>query len=484
MMTRNTVVGIFDDRDDAYRAIEALKDSGFRSEDIGITMRDRQESEALVEDTGASAGAGAATGALAGGALGGLAGWLVGIGALAIPGVGPFIAAGPLAAALTGAAIGAAGGGLLGALTGMGVPEDEARWYEGEVHSGGILVTVKADGRYDEARRMLRQYGGREADGEGMTSTATMDRGQMSTRDRDHDSDVPETASGSVVGGSVGAVGGGLVGGPAGAVAGAAIGGPAGAMAGKAAGDDDDMGDRDRYGTRDTDANRGMSGRTRPTEGRHMTEDRETVQLREEQLRARKEMVEAGEVDVRKEVVSEQRTIDVPVTREEVVIERRPIDRVEADRMDVGDIREGETIRVPVREEHVTVEKRPVVTEEVSVGKRQVTENERVSDTVRREEAVIDRTGDVNVGGDWSGVSNNFRTNWQSRYGTSGRTWEQDEPSYRYGWESARDTRYQGRQWNDVESDLGRDWSSRYGKHGAWDEVKDRTREAWDHGRR
>src|SRR5919204_2099044 len=127
MMARNTVVGVFDDRDDAQRAIEALKEAGFRADDIGITMRDRREAETLVEDTGISAGAGAATGALAGGALGGLAGWLVGIGALAIPGVGPIVAAGPLAAALTGAAIGAAGGGLIGALTGMGGPEEEAR---------------------------------------------------------------------------------------------------------------------------------------------------------------------------------------------------------------------------------------------------------------------------------------------------------------------------------------------------------------------
>jgi hypothetical protein len=163
MMARTTVVGVFDDRDNAQRAIEALKDAGFRPDDIGVTMRDRQESRAMAEDTGAAAGAGAATGALAGGVLGGLAGWLVGIGALAIPGIGPIIAAGPLAAAISGAAIGAAGGGLIGALTGMGVPEEEARWYESEVGRGGVLVTVDADGRYDEARRLLRQYGAREA---------------------------------------------------------------------------------------------------------------------------------------------------------------------------------------------------------------------------------------------------------------------------------------------------------------------------------
>jgi uncharacterized protein (TIGR02271 family) len=409
MMTRNTVVGVFDDRDDAQRAIEALKDAGFRSDDIGVTMRDRREAEALVEDTGTHAGAGAATGALAGGALGGLAGWLVGIGALAIPGVGPIIAAGPLAAALGGAAIGAAGGGLIGALTGMGVPEDEAKWYEGEVHRGGTLVTVRADGRYGEARRIMREYDAREAGADtpttGHADAATTGYAGTATMDRGHDRDV-DRVQGS-----------------------------------------------------------------------------DTVQLREEELRANKEMRQTGEVGIRKEVHEEQRTIDVPVTREEVVVERRPVDRRAADRMDVGDVREGETIRVPVREERVTVEKRPVVTEEVSVAKRPVTETERVSDTVRREEAVVDREGDVDVSGDWSRLSGDFRNRWQSRYGTSGRTWEQDEPGYRYGYEMARDPRYKGRQWSEVESDLGRDWGSRYSKYGRWEEMKDRAREAWDYGR-
>jgi hypothetical protein len=162
MLSRDTAVGLFRFSDEAQRPIEALKDARFHSNDIGVTMRDVQAAEALAGETETSAGAGAATGALAGGALGGLAGWLVGVGALAIPGIGPIVAAGPLAAALTGAAVGAAGGGLLGALTGMGIPEDEARWYEEEVGRGGTLVTVRADGRYEEARRILSEYGALE----------------------------------------------------------------------------------------------------------------------------------------------------------------------------------------------------------------------------------------------------------------------------------------------------------------------------------
>jgi hypothetical protein len=173
------MVAVFYERDDAEDAINALKDAGFRAEDIGIIARNRDEAGVLAEDTGTEAAAGAAAGALAGGALGGVAGWLVGLGALAIPGVGPIIAAGPLAAALTGAAIGAAGGGLIGALTGAGVPEEEARWYESEVGRGGWLVTVNAHGRYDEARAILHEYGGRDYE-TGMTTTTYRTWGETS----------------------------------------------------------------------------------------------------------------------------------------------------------------------------------------------------------------------------------------------------------------------------------------------------------------
>ena len=163
MQSRDTVVAVFDDRDDAQDAIRALRDAGFTADDISILARDRDVAGRLADDTGTEMATGAATGALAGGLLGGVAGWLVGIGALAIPGVGPFIAAGPLAAALGGAAIGAAGGGIIGALTGMGIPEDEAKYYDTEFRHGGIVVTAQARGRYDEAHAIMREYGGRDS---------------------------------------------------------------------------------------------------------------------------------------------------------------------------------------------------------------------------------------------------------------------------------------------------------------------------------
>jgi uncharacterized protein (TIGR02271 family) len=121
------------------------------------------------------------------------------------------------------------------------------------------------------------------------------------------------------------------------------------------------------------------------------------VELREEQLRARKETTEAGQVSVSKDVVTEQRSMNVPVTHEEVYVERKPVQRRPADSADLGD---REEIRVPVREEEVHVEKQPVVTEEVTVGKQPVQETEHVTGTVRKEVPRVERTGDVDVRGD------------------------------------------------------------------------------------
>jgi uncharacterized protein (TIGR02271 family) len=125
------------------------------------------------------------------------------------------------------------------------------------------------------------------------------------------------------------------------------------------------------------------------------TDQEQRMQLREEQLRIGKQAVQSGEVGLHKELVSEQRTIDVPVTREEVVIERRPGSGQPSD----TPIGEGETYRVPVREEQVSVQKQPVVREEITLGKRQVQDTQQVSEPIRREEAHIEREGDVNTQG-------------------------------------------------------------------------------------
>ena len=124
----------------------------------------------------------------------------------------------------------------------------------------------------------------------------------------------------------------------------------------------------------------------------------DTIQVKEERLHAEKRPVETGAVTVRKEVHTENKTLEVPVQREKVVIERTPVHgRAATEGVAAGDIREGEQIRVPVREEQVNVSKEPVVTEEVKVGKRVVQDTERVSGEVRKEEVKVDQTGNVDV---------------------------------------------------------------------------------------
>lgn len=142
-MSKQRVAGSYQTENEAIEAIEELKREGYRSEEISVLTKDKREAENITEETGTHAGEGAATGALAGGALGGLGGVLAGIGALAIPGIGPIVAAGPIVAGLTGAAAGAGVGGLAGALIGMGIPEDEAQEYETQFNEGNILVLVE-----------------------------------------------------------------------------------------------------------------------------------------------------------------------------------------------------------------------------------------------------------------------------------------------------------------------------------------------------
>ncbi len=129
-----------------------LKTAGFLSDDISVLMADKSGTKDFAHEHHTKAPEGAATGAGTGAAVGGALGWLTGIGALAIPGVGPFIAAGPIMAALGGAAVGGTVGGLTGALIGMGIPEFEAKKYEGKVKTGSCLISVHSDDS-DETKR-------------------------------------------------------------------------------------------------------------------------------------------------------------------------------------------------------------------------------------------------------------------------------------------------------------------------------------------
>jgi hypothetical protein len=146
------VFGIVDTQARAESIVDALRTAGFSSNDISALFPDKTGTRDFAHDKNTKAPEGAATGAAAGGVLGGALGWLAGIGALAIPGIGPFIAAGPIMAALGGAAIGAATGGLTGALVGMGIPELEAKQYEGKIRDGNILLSVHTEDAEERKR--------------------------------------------------------------------------------------------------------------------------------------------------------------------------------------------------------------------------------------------------------------------------------------------------------------------------------------------
>jgi outer membrane lipoprotein SlyB len=144
-MANKSVFCISTSRTQAERIVDDLKLANFSNNDISVLFPDKESNRNFAHEKNTKAPEGAVTGAGTGGVIGGTLGWLMGIGALAIPGVGPFIAAGPIMAALSGAAIGATAGGIAGGLIGMGIPELEAKRYEQQIKDGNILISVHAD---------------------------------------------------------------------------------------------------------------------------------------------------------------------------------------------------------------------------------------------------------------------------------------------------------------------------------------------------
>jgi uncharacterized protein (TIGR02271 family) len=303
MTDRTTIIGVFEDRIKAQQAINELKRAGFMENQIGLTARDDERVTAeTASDDETYAGEGGIAGLAAGAGVGAL--WGLGIGAGVLPAIGPAIAGGTLAAILSSAAAGAAAAGLAGTLVGLGIPKEEADFYESEFQAGRVIVTVRADGRQSEAMEIMRRFGGYD----------------MSSR-----------PSHSAMGSSRAAT-------------------------------------TARSGER-------------------------TIQAREEELRVKKQPVRSGEVEIRKEVHTEHKQIDVPVQREEVVVERHPVSGKSA----AGPVGGNETIRVPVTEEQVQIEKHPVVKEEVTVSKRTTHGTEQVQGTVRKEDIKVEKKGDADV---------------------------------------------------------------------------------------
>lgn len=222
-----------------------------------------------------------------------------------------------------------------------------------------------------------------------------------------------------------------------------------------------------------------------------MTGDASRVPLHEERLNVDTQPTQLGEVQVRKEVTSENVEVPVELQREHVTVHREEVDERPISTAE-GDVFKEETIRVPVRGEQAVVNKEAVVTGEVAIDREQRTERQNVTDTVRREVAGVEHDKNVPVehsaGGvpHWDEISANRRQAWEQRAGASGRRWQDVEPGYHYAHEMQNDPRYRGRSWSEVEPELRSgygDWSRKRGYRGgddAWERLHKDVEEAWE----
>ncbi len=386
--SNETVVGVFHDRAQAQQAVNELKRLGFDETQVGVVGPGSDNDNMIPTDAGLDSGDNtyASEGAISGLATGAGVGALWGLGILAgvLPAIGPAIAGGTLAAILSSTAAGAAAAGLGGALIGLGFSKEEAEYYNSELEAGRTVVTVSAGSRRSEAESVLRNFGSyditRKDDnaytGSSMAESTTPD--SMRTN-----SSFGDVSSGSTLG--KGSIGRGSVG------AGSTSAGStrAGSMGIDLDADvDPDLAGASMGGASMKD---GLSSTNR-FDNAQRSDHEGRITAFDEELHIDKKPVETGSVNVHKEVHTEHKTIDVPVQREEVVIERRPASG------HAGDIGAGQQeIHIPIREEQVKVDKQMVAKEEVAVSKRTVQDTEHVDETLRKEQIKVDRDANAKV---------------------------------------------------------------------------------------
>jgi uncharacterized protein (TIGR02271 family) len=424
-----TLVALYDEISTAHEVVQHLVRNGFARDDISVIARDVDSQyssyvDTRVDDDGNEVAEGAGIGAI----IGGIGGLLVGLGALAIPGIGPVIAAGPIVAGLTGAGLGAVAGGVVGALVDMGLPEAEAERYAEGLRRGGALVTAQvADERVDEA---------------------------MDIMDRHHPIDLKERTHTWQESGCQGF-----------------------------------SSEADMLTSADIERERSLYSSPRSTMGRDMTYDEtrahsrgrtidndEHIDIVEEDVKIGKRAVDRGGVRVHSYVVERPVEEDVVLEETRVNVERRNVDRP-ASQADLDAFQE-RTIEVNETAEELVINKEARVTGEVHINKEREQHTERVRETARRTEVDVEHVGDV---GDYTRYEPQFRSHYESTYGTSGLAFDEYSPAYRYGYQLANDTRYTNRPWSEIESAAQRDWNDRYQRDGStWDQVKDAVRHGWE----
>jgi uncharacterized protein (TIGR02271 family) len=418
--------------------VQELVDNGFRRDDISLVAQ--HEGETITE-RGDDRTSGVAVGAGAGAAVGGLGGLLVGLSALAIPGVGPVLAAGPLATTLAGAGLGAAAGGLLGALTDLGVPEEEAHYYAEGVRRGGALVTVETDDQMaDRAAEIMGRFGAIDVD-------ERAGHWRQSGWTRFDPAAGPYRATER----------------------------PAVAERQTA-----------QYTTAEpqrpaagTARERDLAATTR--EGaQHRTVDQGEVKVPivEEQLEVGKRRVERGGVRLYTRVIERPIEETVRLRDETVRVERHPVDRP-ASEADITAFKEG-TVEVTETDEEAVVTKRTRVVEEVVVSKEVDERTETVRDAARRTEVEVEPIGSEQTRGyrGFDTYDADFRSHYNTSLASRGHAYERWAPGYRYGYDLASDRQYAGKDWTAIEPEARRRWEERH--QGTWEEFKDTVRYAWD----
>lgn len=444
-----TVVGLFDSFAEAQQVVQDLIDGGFRREDISVVSNDESQrnQRSVGDDSNAAEGAGA--GAVAGTVGGGALGLLIGAGLLAIPGIGPVLAAGPLAAGIgtaaatigagaLGAGIGAATGGLIGGLVGAGVPDADAEYYAEGVRRGGTLVTVSAEDAMagtahdimmrhnavdiDDRSSQWRSSGWTGFDSSSTTTTTTTTSAADNVADATlHSSAATSMRSNNVV--------------------------------------DNTIADAERV-----------------------------IPVVEEEIDIGKRQVEKGGVRVSTHV--EERPVEeqVRLREERVHVERRPVDRPVTD-ADAAAFQE-QTIEMRETAEEAVVRKRARVVEEVIIDRDVAERTETIRDTVRRTDVDIDQVGGTSgmssgsissSAASFDTYDNDYRSHYQTTFGNAGYTYDDYKPVYQYGYSLANDQRYANRNWADFESDARTRWEEH--NPGTWEQFKDSVRYAWDKAR-
>jgi len=416
-----TVVGLFDDKDEAQRAVQDLMQSGFNRNQVSVVAADPQGKmyKQHADEDGNLAGEGAASGLTSGAVVGGLLGLLIGAGLLFVP--AGVVAAGPITGLIAGGAAGAATGGILGGLIGMGIPEEHADVYAESVRRGGSLVMVQADGaEVERAKSILDRDGAIDIEeraaayrSEGYTkfnpnAEVYNDEQAHAERARYRANPTAATAMTTTTESTT----------PVTPVA-------------------------------PITTNTTPPATTTPPVTANNLNENERLEVIREDLAVGKREVERGGVRVRSYMTERPVTEQVTLREEHVNIDRRPVDRP-VDPSQISAFKEG-TIEVREHAEVPVVAKEARVVEEIAIGKTSEQRTETVSDVVHETHVDVERIGGTTTN---TFDDDYYRGHFQSNLGTSGGTYDSYRPAYQFGHTMASDQRFAGRDFASAENDI------------------------------